>query len=158
MRALIQRKRERGSAFPLIRVTAVAMPENLPELWDFHAYWRDQGVDMVEFQTFAAINPIGVNLRPHIADHPAFMHVEGFLSAARFYRRMSVGADGAVSPCCVSYGFSPDLTLGNATKSDQTLLDMWRGQRMQRSAASTRAMKDRSTSRPALSASTSSMC
>ena len=125
---LVERKKARKSPFPLIRLTAVAMPENMAELYDFHHYWK-QHVDAVEFQTYASVIPIGATNRPHVASHPAFMQVPG-MECNQMNWRLSVGAQGDVSPCCLSYGFLEEITLGNIFNDGLTLLDIWRSDRM----------------------------
>jgi radical SAM protein with 4Fe4S-binding SPASM domain len=125
---LIDRKKARKSPFPLIRLTAVSMPENRFELMDFHNYWK-QYVDSVEFQTYASVLPIGSTARSHVADHPAFMQVPG-MECSQMNWRLSVSASGDVSPCCLSYGFLEEITLGNVFTGDKSLLDIWRSDRM----------------------------
>ena len=125
---LIDRKKARKSPFPLIRVTAVAMPENRMELLDFHNYWK-QYVDSVEFQTYASVRPIGATNPSHVASHPAFMQVPG-MECSQMNWRLSVSASGDVSPCCLSYGFLDEICLGNVFNDGLTLIDIWQSDKM----------------------------
>lgn len=125
---LVKRRSERNSVFPLIRLSYVALPENLHEMQAFHDYWKPY-VDMIEFQTFVLLNPLGAAYRPHVADDARFRHVDAAHCSDIFWR-MAVGPKSDVAPCCVSYGLlDKDVTLGKLGEDGNTLLNMWNGQR-----------------------------
>jgi radical SAM protein with 4Fe4S-binding SPASM domain len=125
---LLERRKQSGSPFPLVRVTATMSLENMHELPDFFEYWKER-VEMVEFQTFASITPIGKPTAPHVARSRHFEHLTG-LSCSQPYWRLAVGSQGDVSPCCMSYGFQSELTPGNIFDGGMTLREVWDSDKM----------------------------
>ena len=126
---VLERRKQLRSPFPLVRVTATVSLENMHELPDFFEYWKER-VEMVEFQTFAAITPIGKPVVPHVAQSRHFEHLTG-LSCSQPYWRLAVSAQGDVSPCCMSYGFLPELTVGNIFDGGMTLREVWESKKIQ---------------------------
>ncbi len=118
----------KGAAFPLVRTSCVALPENLHELWAFHEYWK-QYVDMVEFQNFINQAPLGEAPQSHVQASDLYERMSGFSCGQPFWR-LSIGPGGVVGPCCTSYGHhDPDLMLGNLN-SGETIEEMWNGDKM----------------------------
>lgn len=122
-----ERRRQRGSAFPFIRLSFLVVPENQHEMRGFHDYWRPH-VDMIEFQDFVAPNPIGEAHEPYVALSPLFER-ENNSSCSMPWFRLSVHPGGTVGPCCSSYGHLDELRLGDVS-TGQSIMEMWRGQKL----------------------------
>ena len=124
---ILRRRRERGSDFPLVRLSFLVVPENQHEMRAFHDYWRPL-VDMVEFQDFVAPNPIGDTREPYITGSTLFEHEEESSCSMPWFR-MSVHPGGTVGPCCSSYGHLDELRLGDL-KAGGTIMEMWTSQKL----------------------------
>ena len=85
---------------------------------------------MVEFQTFASVTPLGKPVVPHVAHSKHFEKVTGLRCSQPFWR-LAVSAEGDVSPCCMSYGFLPELTVGNIFEGGMSLREVWESNRIQ---------------------------
>ena len=128
--ALLAHRAERGSMFPLVRVSAIALPENLHELSAFHDYWMEH-VEAVDIQPFWDCLPIGADAVAPAEASPYFRRPDSPVCSL-YNWRMGVHPSGRVAPCCMSYGIlDDDLCLGTIGGS-VTLLDLWRGDKLKR--------------------------
>jgi MoaA/NifB/PqqE/SkfB family radical SAM enzyme len=109
--ALLKLRQERGSIFPLVRVSFVNQPANRHELQDFENFWS-QHVDMVDIQGFHDFRSTDYNYD--------FDCMEPWI-------RMTLWADGHVGPCC---GF-PGIVLDIGSVRETKLKEIWHGPKMQ---------------------------
>ena len=123
---VLEARRRAGSPFPFVRVSFVAIPETVYQMQDFHAYWKPH-VEMVEFQDYVCVNPIGIENRPYIADSDLFELIPPENCPQPFYR-MGISAGGVVGPCCSSYGQLEEINLGQI--GETTIEELWRGHKM----------------------------
>lgn len=110
--AFAKRKRELGSAWPLLRVSFVRQEGNKHEVEDFVEFWSEYA-DMIDVQVYH--------------DRRATEFNDDF-DCFEPFKRMSIWAYGGTGPCC---GF-PGIVYNVGDYKSQTIHEIWHGEQMQK--------------------------
>ena len=110
---LVDYKKEKGSQFPIIRVSFVKTKENIGEMQDFLHFWRDK-VDIIDFQDLYTYE----YCTQEDAKRNNFF-------CAQPWQRANVWADGKVTLCCSWTAQKEEV--GNI--ADNTIDEIWNSAR-----------------------------
>ncbi len=121
----LEMKKQRRSVLPLTRTSFVMTKINYEEIEDFVAFW-DEHVDYIMLQGFC--NPlVGHDCYDEIEDHFR-LEDQPFNTCFLPWQRLSIGADGAVMPCCSYFGL--EMPVGNIYES--SVHQIWSSDAMDR--------------------------
>lgn len=124
----IEKRNERGQQLPLVKVSFVVSKVNVCDLEEFCEFWKDK-VEWITLQEFS--NPfVGRKNYVSAEDSMRIIHPDEaiFDECGEPWRRLYIGNDGKVYPCCSFYGY--ELEIGNVY--EETLEQIWHGRRMKR--------------------------
>lgn len=105
-----------GQALPQIRVSFVAMPENIEEIDDFITKWSPF-VDFIDLQDYIEMEGPSMVNEQCVLDE---------FSCYQPWQRIAITAQGDVAPCCTFRGRK--LLLGNI--HERTLAEIWNSEKM----------------------------
>lgn len=126
IRKLIEIKRRRGSALPVIRLCFCVMDLNKHESQDFVDKWQDE-VDYVDFQRFIDFKSVDELRETGTVRGIETLQVKE-LHCAYPFNSLNVWASGNVTPCCTFFARNPALSVGNI--NEQSLEEIWRGEKI----------------------------
>lgn len=126
IRKLIEIKRARNSALPVIRLTFCVQELNQHERGAFLNKWRDL-VDYVDFQMMVDHGDIDELRETGTVDNIGEMELDSTYCAYPF-NSLHVWANGNITPCCTFFAKSDELVLGNV--ADTTLEEVWNGDKI----------------------------
>lgn len=89
---LIQKKKEKDSVFPLIRVSFVVMGENKNEREDFYNKWKNK-VDIIDFQPLYDYSNVRIEQNLPNTDE----------KCSAPFNRLYIDYNGDIYPCCTEY-------------------------------------------------------
>lgn len=113
--ALLDRKKKLQVKTPIVRLSFCVQERNKSEIDAFYEKWRDK-VDVIEYQKVSVPDKIKTVDEMNMA-------------CCQPFNRLTVNYDGNIYPCC-SILYQDSYCLGNI--DDMTLLDAWRGEKMER--------------------------
>lgn len=105
----LQRKKERNSKFPMLRVSFVEQPDNIEEKSSFFVKWKNdaQIIDFQKLMDFKNLPVLPSQAKEHFCRD--------------VYRRLSILSDGTVTACCVGY------PVGSIV--EESILDCWNSEK-----------------------------
>ena len=112
----LEERGRRGARLPIVRLSMVVSPHNVNERQEFLDFWRDK-VDMVEFQDLQTTPDMAAALA--VSAKPS--------NCADPWRRLLLGVDGSVFPCCAFPMFRDPLRLGHVRDG---IGNIWTGDRL----------------------------
>lgn len=129
---LIAQKRNTGSSFPRIIMQFIVFKHNENERDAFKAFWKNEGVDEVNFIRMSYVSRQGRDLAQkldYIPSNPAFQpfHPYGHMKRCRdFYVQATIDWNGDWFTCCFPSGMK-EYKLGNLVSDN--FLSVWNGER-----------------------------
>jgi len=124
VRRLVEVKRRKGSALPLIRLCFCVQPLNVDERQMFEDKWRDY-VDYIDFQEMVDFSSVNALVARDYDSIPGLSEmVVADTHCAYPFNSLNVWANGDVTPCCTFYGKA--LVLGNV--AEKSLQEIWQGE------------------------------
>ncbi len=110
---VVEYKRANGLDFPALRVSFLLSDENRAERQDFIEFWTDK-VDIIDVQNLTDFTrPVDLSRKPSLRCSDPF-------------KRMYVGVDGQMAPCCAGYAMLPAFQLGRFP--EMSLAEAWNGE------------------------------
>lgn len=126
IRKLVEIKRQRGSALPVIRLCFCVMDLNKHESQAFVEKWQSE-VDYVDFQRFIDFHHVDELRETGTVRDLDTLQVRE-LHCAYPFNSLNVWASGNVTPCCTFFARSPALSVGNI--NEQSLEEIWNGDKI----------------------------
>jgi radical SAM protein with 4Fe4S-binding SPASM domain len=120
---LIELKKVRNSALPVVRLTFCVQELNHQERGAFLEKWRDR-VDYVDFQMMVDHGDIDELRETGTVSEVEELDLSSSYCAYPF-NSLHVWANGNITPCCTFFAKSEELILGNV--AEMTLEEAWNG-------------------------------
>ena len=112
---LFEKKKQKRSLLPFVRVSFCVMPENRMEMEAFFQKWKDK-VDIIDYQQLVDYSDMKVKANLPDTDR----------KCAEPFDRLMIDCHGEIYPCCVEWGRY--MPLGNVR--DISIEEAWNGEKM----------------------------
>ncbi len=125
LQRLIELKKQKNSALPIIRLCFCVQPENAHERDLFVEKWKDH-VEYIDFQEMVDFRFVNTLIAQEYEKVEAIEQTSDNTHCAYPFNSLNIWSNGDVSPCCTFYGKA--LIFGNVKKD--SLKDIWNGDKI----------------------------